>query len=335
MRKFMVFLSILFVIGLSLFAASCFMGTTFSEYRDMILDEENYEEKIIVHQYNEDEIKLDFNLSSKNVVFQYEETSEITIKYYENIEKDEVVNTYQDGTLAFSIKRKWYFNIYFLPFLTEKYDLMTVTLPKDIVFENFKIKVSSGNITIPSLKVNDKIDLLTSSGKINVNDINTNGFYTEVNSGNVVINNLITSDIQARISSGNLSVNNVTCNNMTINMNSGNAHIKYATVKNADVRIQSGNLVFDNSKVDNFSNLKISSGIVTLNKVELTNINATVSSGSLKLNIKDAKDFEYDLKASSGSIKINGQGQGSRYQKNGTEGLIYIRITSGWIEINY
>jgi DUF4097 and DUF4098 domain-containing protein YvlB len=194
-----------------------------------------------------------------------------------------------------------------------------------------------------------ELDVKGGSGKINVENVTSDLTTLAVGSGSVSANNL-TGNLDARSGSGSLNLENIegdvicsigsgsaNINGITgsLSYRSGSGSVKASNVVGlVDIALTSGNARLDN--IGELGNLKVSSGSLRAENAGLgPNTNMNGSSGSFRIQTSsNLEDFNYSLRASSGSVKVGGNRSGKNLEiKNGTKPQIRGSISSGMISI--
>ncbi|HHP7241597.1 MAG TPA: DUF4097 domain-containing protein [Cyclobacteriaceae bacterium] len=193
----------------------------------------------------------------------------------------------------------------------------------DIVIDN-----SSGNIELENLSGNN-IEVDASSGNITANNIN-NDISVEASSGNIKLYGA-KGNISANASSGNLSLNDIT-GNINAKTSSGNI-----TIRNSKGNISATNSSGDIKINDTTGSLELetTSGGIKGTGVKITGDSfLSSSSGNISMDVENnPKEYAYDLKTSSGNIKVGNLSAEDKFIKR-TEGvLIAAKASSGNIII--
>ena len=234
--------------------------------------------------------KLDINASSAHidVIASDKYGYEIISRTGSNFD-----NSYENGTLK--IKQRYGFRLNIFSIYTGE-DVIKVYLPADALL---------GDITVKN-----------SSGKVNVDSINSDNTYIRIDSGKAQIENTVGKRVKVDVSSGNVNISNVKAENFDVVLSSGKI--------NAD-RLDSNGL-----------NLYISSGKANLSgKLGGTN-RIKVSSGTVNMDITgDKSSYSKILSVDSGSIKIDGVKTKTGEIISDADNSLDISINSGRANINF
>ena len=195
-------------------------------------------------------------------------------------------------------------------------------LPQDIVV---RVDNSSGDVRLRGLKSNQKCELETSSGDIVAESVEAN-LRVVASSGDIEINDLI-GDLDVRTSSGDQNVRNVKGNLYCV-ASSGDVGMDRIE-GTLNVTASSGDLSLDDVKGN--ITLRTSSGDITGRAVVLTSeAQIDTTSGEVRLSFKNMmNDLSFDLKTSSGNLRVGKESGGKRYLLK--QGAVNVRgiSTSG------
>jgi lia operon protein LiaG len=178
--------------------------------------------------------------------------------------------------------------------------------------ERINLKVNSGSIKLSDVEV-DNIHLEASSGSIEGEGLYGN-ILAKVNSGQIRLSDLV-GNIDAKGSSGRLFLGNIE-GKVDAKVNSGS--IKLESVKElGDLSVSSGSIKADNSGLGPDTQLHANSGSVQIQ------------------TFSNLDDFNFDLNASSGSVKVGDKESGKKVKiDNDAIHTISGRVSSGSIRIN-
>ncbi|MBQ7615725.1 MAG: DUF4097 family beta strand repeat protein [Butyrivibrio sp.] len=241
----------------------------------------------------------------------------VAISEFDELDLDvSSINTYiQTGD---SFKLEYHAFEYNIPEVEQNGKSLTVKQPSHTGIFNLHIKNEEQyyRITVPKSAGMLDVDLDASSGKINIEGISLEG-KANLSSGNFILNNSEGDDFDLRISSGNANLENVKFESLKLDLSSGNLNVQGCTSNELEAKMSSGNM--------NLSGMGFKEG------------DFKSSSGNLKLEVVGNKDdFSYDLKASTGSVVLDGERIDKKYRSEvEKDRSIKADITSGKIEISF
>ncbi len=185
-------------------------------------------------------------------------------------------------------------------------------------FQFFGININDYNeyytITVPEDAGQIDINAKSSSGDIMTDHVNISG-KLHASSGDILISNSEGKELDLSASSGEISCDSVKADKVEIDVSSGDIEL---------LRVFADDLKCETS-----------SGDITINETEAGDFDAHASSGEITVSlIGDEDDYSYELKATSGDIKFNGQKIEDKYEKdNGADNKIKIKTSSGDIDV--
>ena len=174
--------------------------------------------------------------------------------------------------------------------------------------ENYTIVVPDGADVI-------KLDARLSSGDLITDHVNISG-KIHASSGDVLLSDVEGEKLDVSVSSGEIGCDKIKVKEAVFDASSGNIEI---------------NRIFaDDVKCE------ASSGDITINDSEAGNLYCKASSGEIEVVLNGSEDeYSYELKATSGDIKVNGVEIEDKYEKdNGKDNKITLRSTSGDIKLD-
>lgn len=198
------------------------------------------------------------------------------------------------------------------------------------------------NVSVPA-KYYEQLDIKTSSGEINVEDIKSNNANFHSSSGEIEIYNIKVDDrLAISASSGEIDVNSSEVNRMNLSASSGYITIEDVNGTDTEISTSSGDVTAKNIKGDMVTNT--SSGSITINNDQVMgNIQAKASSGNVNVSFEETpQSLAIRFRGSSGSAKINMDGISyDRNEKNDVIGSIGsgeytldVRTSSGKFRLN-
>ena len=342
-------------IGVILVIISFVLGTKIEDFEAMMTDSASYTHMEQEYELTSDTFDLKIDTWSNEVKIVKADTTKVNISYYKH-EKDDVTESYLNGKITFSISRKWYNVIYYFAPISE-YREMVVTIPNDKEIGNLNVDVSSGGLKFDGINVTNSINVKSSSGNIEIKNVNTPTISVKVSSGNYKLINATATSVVLSAKSGNLFVDNVDASSLHLEANSGNISLSNLNVEDLYVKLSSGITKINDSYVsvaNIFSNsglvtindttiktvneMKLSSGNVTMNDVDIEKLNLRVSSARIEINFRtNVSHYRINVDQSSGNLKINNNSYDSDYN-NGISNVDYyivIKTSSGNVRLKW
>lgn len=198
--------------------------------------------------------------------------------------------------------------------------------------ENIKLDFQNGSGSIEVLNVvHESIDLKVNSGSIKAVGIESNSINLKASSGNIK-GEALTGNVLVEVNSGSVDLVEVE-GQVTANASSGS--LKFENVEGmVNAKVNSGNIRL--LEVKELGRLEASSGSIKAEKSGLgPNSNFKANSGSVSIQTtSDLKAFNYNLSATSGSVRVGDQDSGKKLDiDNGAGATVEGRVSSGSIKI--
>ncbi len=275
-KIFLVVLLLLLAIGITSIMVMALVGkwNVFSYYFNFNI---NRESKIILEEtYNDVDItKITIDGISSDVKVIYSEADEIKVTIYGE-EKDKVTSEIVNDTLKVSKNIK---NHFCFGFCGWNEDAIIIALP---------------------MNMQNKLEINTVSGDINLLDFNQMDIKVKTTSGDVKIGNV--ADTTINTTSGDIEI--YTTNVTSVETVSGEIVIGNINSK-ANLKTTSGDIDILNIKCEEASNIKSISGDVTIKNVTNAYVEASSTSGDIKIENNDRfAPVNLTIKTTSGDIKI-------------------------------
>jgi DUF4097 and DUF4098 domain-containing protein YvlB len=204
--------------------------------------------------------------------------------------------------------------------------------PKENLFSwNFDKTLT---IAIPNSidKTLEDIEIFSTSGGVNIENINSDVIYIESTSGDIEFDNTSAVDTKVYSTSGDIDIYGGEFGDLFIDKTSGDFNIEDCTVEELKIDKTSGNIDIGNITVDNVVIESISgdmefSAITMPSKIDITSV-----SGDVELIIPENEGFKLNYLATAGSytneFATTSDGDNEYVYANG-ENTIIIKITGG------
>jgi lia operon protein LiaG len=226
---------------------------------------------------------------------------------------------------------------------------LKITVENQSTFSFFENLTKEGFISLKGPK-HMKLDIESNSGSVDVQSVNHEKIHLQVNSGAIQVKDLDVREIVLNASSGKISGEDLV-GRLNVKVNSG--MISLTNVRgDVNAEASSGMMTFD--QVNGLLNAKANSGMIKMNNVQELGV-IELSSGSAKAvesglgvntqfkansglikiqTFSELKDYNFELRANSGSVKLGNQKSGNELSvKNGSKHTVYGKVSSGSIKI--
>ena len=191
---------------------------------------------------------------------------------------------------------------------------------RNLNFTNGTLESSSGNINLNDASWND-LNARTISGQIRIAgaDIGEGSTQLHTTSGNIQMDDISATLLEARSTSGRIGGRNLSFTSGTLESSSGNISLNDVSWNNLNARTISGQIRIAGADIREGG----------------TQLQAT--SGNINLEVRSRRDdFTYNLTATAGSVRINGERLQGRMGVGGRgEHPITMNVTSGNIRLDF
>lgn len=224
-----------------------------------------------------------------------------------------------DDSLQLNVTQKSSWSFISFDFNSTKQQI-TVALSNREDLDNVQFKLQSNNGTFSDLS-GKTIEISSTSGNLELNNVRTNQLTVKNTSGNITTNQ-VEGDTEIKLSSGNIKINDL---NGSLKLSSTSGNI---TADNVNGSVSSS-LTSGTTKFTNFTGpgiFKSTSGNITLSDQRSDSLDITNQSGNVTLSLDHEFKGIYDLKTTSGNINAPDS------PRQNTD-LIKVRVTSGNIRI--
>ena len=207
-------------------------------------------------------------------------------------------------------------------FFSYKESRITIYLPeKD--YKTLNLTTTSGDVDVENLSV-DELTITVSSGDVEVNNVECNNISTAGESGDVELQNLkVGGAVSVARDSGDVEFNNVSCSgNLSTSTDSGDVSFENVVCGGLSSECDSGDVELQSVLVNGALTIEAESGDVEFSKLDALSLEITTTSGDVKGSLLSDKIFA--VRSSSGKIDV---------PQTTTGGVCKITVRSGDVEI--
>lgn len=214
-------------------------------------------------------------------------------------------------------------------------------VPKEQYFSLLTIESDSGNIEIGDIQA-EQADITAEYGNLDADSFSGKKLSIETDSGNITLGTVTCDTLEISNEYGNISADSFEiAQNAAIHLDSGNLELSRLTSEQLTLSNEYGNCTINETNAAN-SSITMDSGALNLYKATLGDTDIHNEYGDITLILaNEVSDYNYDLKAEYGSVKVDGKNMGADddgetyYQKdNGKKDNICITCESGNIDIH-
>lgn len=217
---------------------------------------------------------------------------------------------------------------------------LNLYVPRDVYFNLLTLSNESGSVKITDIQAKNA-DITANYGDLNMDSFSGEKLSIHADSGNMEFGKIICDTLEISDSYGSVTADSFEiAGHAAISLDSGNLELSKLESRQLTLSNQYGNCFVDEITVTD-SEISMESGSLKLRQATLGNTEIRNSYGDITLDLANGtSDYNYDLKAEYGSIKLDGKNIRSDedgevyYQKdNGKKNDIRIICESGNIKI--
>lgn len=289
----------------------------------------NKTEMLFQNEYNQNEINnISINATSSNVKFQEGNSDKVKVTVYGHKNQDVTVKLEEN---ELEIKKEN--NVFQLfAFFCWFRDEIIIEIPKDYNGD-IQIKTSSGKIELLDLE-QANMQIESTSGNIECGNMSNGNLKTT--SGNIRMGN--SNEVTLKATSGNIMAEEIR-NKGTIQTSSGKIEVK--EIKQGEIESTSGKVKIEKAnritatttsgsihinQIDGYCNLSSNSGGVKIENLQI-NENSTIHTTSGNVNISKGENMYIETKTMSGNVKVENNNRKAEIE-------LKIETASGSIKVN-
>lgn len=296
-----------------------FFGFEFGDKR------EHYDQKLSFDAAIVDSLLVQTEDSTR-IIFTSSDDNDVSVHFKGKWNPDTIqrLNQLQPENTLLTMNTRSKDSFSFFSFSTDfSKNVIEITVPKGKQFTEFTLDNVSSDNDISGLTAG-RVTFTSTSGNLNLNDIEADEFSAKLTSGEVKADQVkVSKDARFELTSGNVKLSTIEAADITLKLQSGDVKVEdiHGDIK---ASLTSGNL-----KINGLSGegtIRMKSGDIELVQNTAANLDIETISGNIK--VAAASDFAgfFDAQAVSGNVRTPDS------LRTGTE-LIKIRATSGDINI--
>lgn len=256
-----------------------------------------------------------------------------SITYPESIYSEVTSNVDNNKLTVISNSRH---KISFLSFGTQqKKEIITITVPKDAWINTIFYVIKLGDCEIENFTCYDLM-VECDFGDIKIENLESGTADIKAKNGDVVVSNSKVNVAEFDLNLGNCDIKNLTATTANLNLDSGNCKMADSSIDELTYEGNLGNLTSANCILKN-ADLTLDSGDCTITALGTDKLNADLHLGDCELSLLgEKKFFGIHLDVDLGSIKVDGEKQGSTYTNDKAKAqTIDITNDCGDIDVNF
>ena len=211
---------------------------------------------------------------------------------------------------------------------------LTLDLPEGISFDGVSIGVTSGDISISSLKT-ENLDLRATSGSIHT-AAEAQKVSVQATSGDVALNIAEKSkELTIHTTSADILLNAGNADKIQLSSTSGDMKAAVGHAAEMSIGSTSGNVLMEIGEAEKVK-IETTSGDITAGLISIDSLTVHSTSGDVSLSLPEDPGFSAKLKTASGSVSYDLplSKQGTAYVCGNGAGTLDVSTTSGNITLN-
>jgi putative adhesin len=315
MKVFNRIILLVFIAGVALIAVAFSQGLDLSNLGDFFIDDEAYgDSETYVALTTID--TLDIEVDTRHIVIEESTLNHIQITYYLK-DGDRISIEEKDGELKL-VQKSEATRFSFFNFKFGSYNVLTVHIqvPSDLIL-NYNLKSDTGEIKyIDGPSVANDLTLSADTGNIKLEHIDINTLTLQTDTGSMNLKDLdVTGDIDASLDTGSFFGDDIFAAKLDIYVNTGSINIDDFNIVNAAV-------------------LETDTGSIYVDELDASSYNLSADTGSVNFENSSIANMSCNLFTDTGSVKVNGDNQGSRYTSTQGSVMLIIDVDTGSIIVN-
>ena len=327
-------LGIMILVGLILAVIGFFMGLDASNLSAFFNDSEAYGD-MITETHEEVITTLEVDVDTRSIVISYVDEAVLTVTYY----KHETRDTWTiDGSNAgiFRIEqdeRPQFFNFKFVP---EALRTVHIYIPNTWVIDML-IETATGQVRLENeaeIEVRS-LELISHTGSIYMKNLLATTISAHTDTGSVMLTNAgVENVISLGSNTGSVHLTNVVGGPISIDTDTGSAYLTDVRGEGLIIDVDTGKIQILRALFAGNVMLESKTGSVNLTQVQATSFDIKSATGDVRITFEELSNYRYDLKTSTGKIRVDGVNQGNRHTTTTGDILVKISVDTGDITIS-
>ena len=233
--------------------------------------------------------------------------------------------TADDGTLAIELMdERTVYNI--IGYIGLNFDTpkITVYLPKT-EYASLLIKESTGDIEIPKGFNFNNVEILLSTGDVNLNASASEIIKVNTSTGDIRVENISAAALDLSVSTGKVTVSGVTCEgDVTVGVSTGRVHLADIRCNNLRSGGDTGDIFLKNVLAEETFSIKRSTGDIKMDGCDAADLFVETDTGDVAGSLLSSKVFVTDT--STGRVNVPHTTSGGRCEITTNTGDITITV---------
>lgn len=329
-------LGILILLGLVMAVAAFFMGLDIAGLRGFFNDDEAYGE-MLTETLSDDIHTIEMDVETRSIIVHVVESSDITVTYYAHESRDTWTFDVVDNIYTVTQKEKvGFFNFLNYKFVSEDIKTVHLYIPADVVYTmNLETSVGAVRVEFDEVITFDDLTLSSNTGSVYVENVIVETLHATTDTGYVMIKEVESEGvIVADSDTGSLSLTDVVAESFELDSDTGSITLTRIEASTLEASVDTGRVTVTDSSFTGGVDIHTSTGDINITDTVASSFDLSSSTGDVDFTSTTLGDYRYDLRTSTGTIRVDGANQGDRHSTTTGSVLIKVEVSTGNITIN-
>jgi len=327
MKAVIKILIFLFVIGIIMAVSGFFLGLNITSLSSFFNDDASYGEELSYELVEEDIEKIVMNLDQRHIHYILTDEEVLSLTYYAKEDDTWTFDIEDGVFSVIHKERQGIRNWFNYKYVSKPILTLTVYVPKTwVIALELSTGTGEILIVTEDQKTFLDVKLVSGTGNVRISDATMKSLSVTVSTGNVTINDLtVDEEFKVVTSTGNQNINRmVVSDETTLRSSTGQINVTNLTTDKLTMTNSTGRIFINESSIQNELSAITSTGDVKVSLTTASQFVLRASTGNVTFSVEDLTLYEYALRASVGKITFDGSNQGTIY--NGGSGSIPVSI---------
>lgn len=147
--------------------------------------------------------------------------------------------------------------------------------------------------------------------------------------------NSVMDSLDIKLAMGNVKVDGITSRNCEAVTNMGGCTFENCSFDESDIDTNMGEITIKDTALGK-AEIDNAMGSIEIERCTFQDLNADNSMGEISINVDQNLDnYQIDLKAEMGDVRVNGQSEGTKYHQSGNAGKLEASTSMGSVRLDY
>lgn len=329
-------LGILILLGLVMAVAAFFMGLDIAGLRGFFNDDEAYGE-MLTETISDDINTIEIDVETRSIVVHVVESSDISVTYYAHVSRDTWTFEVVGSTYAVKQKEKvGFFNFLNYKFVSEDIKTVHLYIPNDVTYTmNLETSVGAVRVEFDEVITIKDLTVTSNTGSVYVKNVFVESLHATTDTGYVMIKDVESLGVIIVDSdTGSLSLTDIIAESFELDSDTGSITLTRTEASTLIASVETGRITVIDSSFLGDVDIHTSTGDININDTIASSFDLSSSTGDVGFTSTTFGDYRYDLRTSTGTIRVDGSNQGDRHSTTTGTVLIKVEVSTGNITIN-